>query len=50
MKTSTSPPPHYLAFRISLVLLLLAALAATAFWIARTDVLGEILAFLGAAW
>jgi hypothetical protein len=41
-------PPHYRSFRIVLVLVLIAALAATAWWLAQPDVLGEILRFLRA--
>ncbi len=40
-------PPHYLVFRIVLVLVLMAALAAAAWWIAQPAVLGKILGFLG---
>jgi hypothetical protein len=40
-------PPHYLSFRIVLVLVLLGALAGAVWWIAQSTVLGEILHFLG---
>jgi hypothetical protein len=40
-------PPHYLSFRIMLVLVLLAALASTAWWIAQPAMLDEIRHFLG---
>lgn len=40
-------PPHYLSFRIVLVLVLMGALAGVAWWIAQPAVLGEILHFLG---
>jgi len=45
--SSPSIPPHYLAFRIVLVVVLLAALAGAAWWVAQPDVLAEILTFLG---
>ena len=40
-------PPHYLAFRLVLVLVLLGALAGAVWWIAQPQVLGKILGFLG---
>jgi hypothetical protein len=42
----TPVPPHYLSFRIVLVLVLMGALAGAAWWIAQPAVLGEILRFL----
>ncbi|MGI9004309.1 MAG: hypothetical protein ACR2GH_22105 [Pseudonocardia sp.] len=44
---STPIPPHYLGFRIVLVVVLLAALAGAAWWVVRPEVLAEILTFLG---
>lgn len=40
-------PPHYLSFRIVLVLVLMGALASAVWWIAQPAVLNEILHFLG---
>ncbi len=39
-------PPHYLSFRLVLVLVLVAALAAAVWWIAQPEVWSEILRFL----
>lgn len=41
-------PPHYRSFRIVLVLVLVAALAGGAWWIAQPGMLDEIFRFLGA--
>ncbi len=43
----TPVPPHYLSFRIVLVLVLVGALAGAVWWIAQPEVLGEIRRFLG---
>jgi hypothetical protein len=43
----TPVPPHYLVFRIVLVLVLMGALAAAVWWIAQPAVLSKILGFLG---
>lgn len=40
-------PPHYLSFRIVLVLVLVAALAGAAWWIAQPQVWSTLLRFLG---
>jgi hypothetical protein len=40
-------PPHYLSFRIVLVLVLVAALAGVAWWIAQPQVWSALLRFLG---
>jgi hypothetical protein len=45
---TSSVPPHYLAFRITLVVVLLAALAAVTWFVARPALLGPILYFLKA--
>ena len=42
----TPVPPHYLSFRIVLILVLMGALAGAAWWIAQPAVLSEILRFL----
>jgi hypothetical protein len=43
-----SVPPHYTAFRVTLVVLLLGVLCAVGWWITRPGVLAEILRLLGA--
>lgn len=43
----TPVPPHYRAFRIVLVGVVLAALGAAIWWMAQTGVLGDILSVLG---
>ena len=40
-------PPHYLSFRVVLVLVLMGALVGAVWWIAQPAVLSEILHFLG---
>jgi hypothetical protein len=43
----TPVPPHYLVFRLVLVLVLMAALADAVWWIMQPAVLSKILGFLG---
>lgn len=39
-------PPHYLSFRIMLVVVLVGALAGGTWWVARPDVWTEVIRFL----
>lgn len=41
------PPPHYRAFRVTLVVLLTAAAAGAGWWVTRPEVLAAILRLLG---
>jgi hypothetical protein len=38
-------PPHYLSFRIALVLVLIGALAGGAWWVAQPEVWAEVIRF-----
>jgi hypothetical protein len=44
---NTPVPPHYTAFRLLLVLVLVTAVAALVWWLADPLVLAEVLDFLG---